>query len=87
MLGRTFAAVAGFENDPERAFRRSVLHDGRTALTGALLGVPGLPQRWVEQLELRDVIENLASDAYFHFDRGSSLFRKPDEWKRRYPRD
>ncbi|SDX31903.1 ADP-ribosylglycohydrolase [Amycolatopsis xylanica] len=95
VLGRTFAAVAGFENEPERAFRRSVMHDGRTALTGALAGallgartgVPGLPQHWVEQLELRDVIENLASDAYFHFDRGSSLFRKPDEWKRRYPRD
>ncbi|WP_370945826.1 ADP-ribosylglycohydrolase family protein [Amycolatopsis sp. cg5] len=79
VLGRTFAAISAYENDPEAAMRRAVAHTGRTPLTGALVGallgarggIPGLPQRWVEKLELRDVIENLASDAFFHFDRTS----------------
>jgi ADP-ribosylglycohydrolase len=94
VLGRAFAAVAGYENNPERALLRAVSHSGRNALTGALAGaligartgVPGLPEKWVEQLELRYAIENLASDAFFHFDRNSALFRYPEYWKQRYPR-
>jgi ADP-ribosylglycohydrolase len=65
VLGRAFAAVAGYENNPERALLRAVSHSGRNALTGALAGaligartgVPGLPEKWVEQLELRYAIE------------------------------
>jgi ADP-ribosylglycohydrolase len=94
VLGRAFAAISGYENDPERALLRAVDQSGNTAMTGALVGamlgarsgIPGLPEKLVEHLELRYAIENLASDAFFHFDRHSALFRYPDEWKQRYPR-
>lgn len=94
VLGRAFAAISGYENDPEKAILRAVNQSGRGALTGALAGaligartgIPGLPEKWVEQLELRHAIENLASDAFFHFDRHSALFRYPEHWKQRYPR-
>ncbi|MDT7724709.1 MAG: hypothetical protein QOI21_1285 [Actinomycetota bacterium] len=94
VLGRAFAAISGYENDPERALQRAVDQSGNTALTGALAGaligartgIPGLPEKLVEHLELRYAIENLASDAFFHFDRHSALFRYPDVWKQRYPR-
>lgn len=94
VLGRAFAAISGYENDPERALLRAVDQSGDTAMTGALVGamlgarsgIPGLPEKLVEHLELRYAIENLASDAFFHFDRHSALFRYPDEWKQRYPR-
>jgi len=94
VLGRAFAAISGYENDPEKAILRAVGQSGRSAMTGALVGamigartgIPGLPRQWVEQLELRYAIENLASDAFFHFDRHSALFRYPEYWTRRYPR-
>ncbi|HEV7981116.1 ADP-ribosylglycohydrolase family protein [Amycolatopsis sp.] len=94
VLGRAFTAISGYENDPERALLRAVDQSGNTAMTGALVGamlgarsgIPGLPEKLVEHLELRYAIENLASDAFFHFDRHSALFRYPDDWKQRYPR-
>ncbi|TVT20076.1 ADP-ribosylglycohydrolase [Amycolatopsis rhizosphaerae] len=94
VLGRVFAAVSGCENKPEKALLRAVNHSGRSGLTGALAGaligarsgLPGLPEEWVAALELRELIENLASDAFFHFDRVSAPSTRPDEWKQRYPR-
>jgi ADP-ribosylglycohydrolase len=94
VLGRAFAALAGYENYPEQALLRAVNHSGRSALTGALtgallgarVGIPGLPREWVERLELRYLIENLASDAFWHFDRHSALGTLGDQWKQRYPR-
>ncbi|MEC3974642.1 ADP-ribosylglycohydrolase family protein [Amycolatopsis sp. H20-H5] len=94
VLGRAFAALSGFENYPEQALLRAVNHSGRSALTGALAGallgartgIPGLPQKWLEQLELRYLIENLASDAFWHFDRQSALNQLGQEWAQRYPR-
>ncbi len=93
VLGRAFAALSGFENYPEQALLRAVNHSGRSAVTGALAGallgartgIPGLPQKWVEQLELRYLVENVATDAFWHFDRHSAL-HEVDGWDRRYPR-
>ena len=74
----------------EPAILRAVEGSGRPALAGVLIGartgIPGLPGEWVDQLELRYVIENLASDAFSRFDRHSALFRYPEHWKQRYPR-
>jgi len=94
VLGRAFAALSGFENYPEQALLRSVNHGGRSALTGAIAGallgartgIPGLPQKWVEQLELRYLIENIATDAFWHFDRHSAFGVLGDQWAKRYPR-
>lgn len=94
VLARVFAAVTGHENKPAAALLRAVNHSGRSGLTGALAGaligartgLPGLPREWVTALELRELIENVASDAFFHFDRVSALSTRPDEWKQRYPR-
>ena len=54
----------------------AVNHSGDTDSTGsicgnilgALHGVPAIPEHWLEQLELRDVIERLALDAVHEFD-------------------
>jgi ADP-ribosylglycohydrolase len=94
VLGRAFAALSGFENYPEQALLRAINHSGRSALTGAIAGallgartgIPGLPQKWVDQLELRYLVENVASDAYWHFDRHSALSALGDQWIERYPR-
>lgn len=93
VLGRAFAALSGFENYPEQALLRAVNHSGRSAITGAIAGallgartgIPGLPQKWVEQLELRYLVENVATDAFWHFDRHSAL-NEVDDWAQRYPR-
>ncbi|RZQ65020.1 ADP-ribosylglycohydrolase family protein [Amycolatopsis suaedae] len=93
VLGQVIAAVAGFENYPEDALLRAVNHSGRSALTGALAGaligayhgIPGLPQHWLSKLELRYLVQNLATDAFWHFERTSPVFDRP-EWARRYPR-
>nr|WP_281400940.1 ADP-ribosylglycohydrolase family protein [Amycolatopsis umgeniensis] len=93
VLGRAFAALSGFENYPEQALLRAVNHSGRSAITGAIAGallgartgIPGLPQKWVEQLELRYLVENIATDAFWHFDRHSAL-HEVDGWAQRYPR-
>ncbi len=63
----------------EGSFERGVLaavdHSGDSDSTGAitgnilgaLLGRGAIPPRWLEQLELRDVIEQVAVDLYQHF--------------------
>jgi ADP-ribosylglycohydrolase len=93
VLGRAFAALVEREDDPEQALLRAVNHSGRSALTGALAGallgartgIPGLPRKWVEQLELRYLVENVATDAFQYFSRGSEVSSEKD-WDRRYPR-
>jgi ADP-ribosylglycohydrolase len=94
VLGRAFSALTGFDNYPELALRRAVNHSGASALTGAIAGaflgartgIPGLPQKWLDQLELRYLVENVATDAYWHFDRHSALDVEGEKWIERYPR-
>jgi ADP-ribosylglycohydrolase len=47
-------------------------------ILGAALGQGAIPARWLEQLELRDVIEQVAADLV-------TQFEETDEWWRRYP--
>jgi hypothetical protein len=36
-------------------------------------------------LELRYLVENVAADAFWHFDRYSALGEMREEWRQRYP--
>ncbi|MEO8587179.1 MAG: ADP-ribosylglycohydrolase family protein [Acidobacteriota bacterium] len=47
-------------------------------ILGAALGQGAIPARWLEQLELRDVIEQVAADLV-------TGFEETQEWWRRYP--
>ncbi|MBN6035616.1 YrhB domain-containing protein [Amycolatopsis sp. 195334CR] len=92
VLSEVLSAVSGYENYPDLALHRSVTHDGRRPLTGALagaligarVGLPGLP--WVSRLRSRYLVEHLASDAFWHFDQYSPVFESTSGWARRYPR-
>ncbi|SDC97978.1 ADP-ribosylglycohydrolase family protein [Actinokineospora iranica] len=91
-LGQALAAISGFEHRPEVALLRAVNHSGRSALTGALAGallgartgIPGLPRAWVDQLDLRHLVETLATDAYRRYHRASPM--DAGTWTTRYPR-
>lgn len=72
------------ENEPravEQALWRAAAHSGDSdstaAITGNLLGMmlgaAALPEGWLDRLELRDVIDRLASDLYASLIRNESL--------------
>ncbi|GAA0524556.1 hypothetical protein GCM10011581_15670 [Saccharopolyspora subtropica] len=92
------ALVAG--DDVELALRVAVHHDGDSDSTGAICGnivgalhgVGALPVDWLAELELRDVVEQVALDCVAEFGRGafqpgqSSIEPPTDEdWHERYP--
>lgn len=52
------------------------------SLLGLIYGEAGIPKRWIERLELRDVITRIADDLWAHFGPESSA--KCDDWDR-YP--
>ncbi len=70
----------------EQGVRLAVNHGGDSDSTGAIagnllgaaLGVSAIPQRWLEPLELRSVIETLADDLLIGHQEG-------EEWRRKYP--
>jgi ADP-ribosyl-[dinitrogen reductase] hydrolase len=80
-----YCALAGGQNF-EAGVRLAVNHDGDSDSTGAmtgnllgaLLGESAIPRRWLDQLELRREIEQVADDML-------AWFRPEDSWWRRYP--
>ncbi len=62
-----------YEKDFDRAMIAAVNHDGDSDSTGAIagnilgayLGIEGIPAKYTEHLELRDVITELAEDLYY----------------------
>jgi len=78
------------EDDPEKAVIRAVNHDGDSDSTGAiagnivgaLFGDAWIPKRWLEQLELAEVIRTMADDAYNSLSGGEAAI---DELAVRYP--
>jgi hypothetical protein len=95
-FGRALFAAAKRHYDPERAVRlASAAGDNGVAatLTGAIVGarggIPGLPPAWVGAQPRLGLLENVASDAWWHFNR-YGVVREPTElalWdQRRYPR-
>lgn len=96
-LGRAMIAVSRRFFDPRWAMQAAVNHSGRTAITGAItgaiigsrVGIPGLPTDWLSQLELRDLVETVAGDAFWHFSAQPPPAdnRYAAEWSTRYPRE
>ncbi|MCP2260834.1 ADP-ribosylglycohydrolase [Streptoalloteichus tenebrarius] len=82
------ALAAG--DDVELALRIAVNHSGDSDSTGAIcgtivgarVGARRLPERWLAELELREVIEELARDAAAEF---GSTPPRDERWLRRYP--
>ena len=90
-VGEEALAIAIFcslvhENDFEKAIILSVNHSGDSDSTGsmtgnilgALHGVDVIPQRWLEPLELRDAIKEMAVDL-------ATVYRDDRQWKEKYP--
>ena len=58
--------------------RLAVNHSGDSDSTGSIAGnllglihgVQGIPDRWLNELELRDIIEQVADDLWLHFGEG-----------------
>ena len=92
VLAGALLAVLTCPGDPEEAFAAAVNHSGRSAacgaVTGALLGASmgseAVPEFYLECLEPRGVLEELADDVFrgCPMGRESSLF--DDEWDRKY---
>ena len=61
-----------FQDDMEACFSAAVTHDGDSDSTGAIagnilgawLGVEGIPAKWLEQLEMRELIDDMALRLY-----------------------
>jgi ADP-ribosylglycohydrolase len=79
--------------DLESALRLAVTHSGDSDSTGcitghilgALHGVEGIPQRWLDQLDLKDVVDIVATDVYrCTHDRDALSVDGIYDWKR-YP--
>lgn len=87
VLGRALFAAAKRGYDPERALTLAARGGSVAgALTGALVGaqhgVPELPTRWVSALPDLGLLDNVASDAFVHFNREGVASAR---WERRYP--
>jgi len=76
----------------ERGVLAAVNHSGDSDSTGAitgnilgaLLGPEAIPQRWLEPLELRPEIEQVARDLYHHFGNPGEIPDPSTDWER-YP--
>ncbi|MBF6507914.1 ADP-ribosylglycohydrolase family protein [Nocardia farcinica] len=92
------AALVG--EDVEQALRIAVHHDGDSDSTGAICGnivgalhgVAALPVDWLADLELRDVVEQIALDCVAEFGRDAfqpaqAAIEPPtgEDWNERYP--
>jgi ADP-ribosyl-[dinitrogen reductase] hydrolase len=96
-VGETALAIAVYAalvtTDPNAALLVAVNHSGDSDSTGAVCGnlagalyaEGSLEKRWLERLELREVIETVASDALAEF--GPEPPLGADEWFVRYPAD
>ncbi|MDA3625000.1 ADP-ribosylglycohydrolase family protein [Saccharopolyspora sp. WRP15-2] len=93
------AALVGGD-DVEQALRIAVHHDGDSDSTGAICGnivgalhgVAALPVDWLADLELRDVVEQIALDCVAEFGHGAfqpaqAAIEPPtgEDWNERYP--
>lgn len=77
-----------FEHGVVLAVNHSGDSDSTGSLTGSLLGTlwgkSAIPERWLEALELRTEIEQIAADLWRHFGEGGSNVSQQDDWDR-YP--
>ena len=74
------------EGDFARGVCLAVNHSGDSDSTGAITGnilgalhgMKAIPERWLDDLELKDVIEEVAGDLLM-------LFKDTDDWGKKYP--
>ncbi|WP_328613237.1 ADP-ribosylglycohydrolase family protein [Amycolatopsis sp. NBC_00355] len=92
VLGRALFAAAKRGHDPEAAITlaaRSGPVAGALAgaLVGARLGVPGLPAAWVAALPDLGLLDDVASDVFWYFNRNGLQTETAEHarWERRYP--
>ena len=92
VLGRALFAAAKRGHDPEAAITlaaRSGPVAGAIAgaLVGARLGVPGLPAAWVAALPDLGLLDDVASDVFWYFNRNGLQTETAEHprWERRYP--
>jgi ADP-ribosylglycohydrolase len=83
-----------FEEGVIMAVNHSGDSDSTGSMAGQLLGVAmgeeAIPERWLRDLELRDVIRQVADDLYDWFVEGVMQYEDgwptlPKEWLTRYP--
>lgn len=80
-----YCALAA-EGDFEKGICLAVNHSGDSDSTGAItgnilgamLGRTAIPPQWLEELELKKVIQEVANDLLM-------LFKDEDEWRNKYP--
>ena len=80
-----------YSNDFEKALIASVNHVGDSDSTGAVtgnilgaaLGLDGIPRKFLKNLELRDVIQNLADDLFFDCPLTEHYYNDP-VWEAKY---
>jgi ADP-ribosylglycohydrolase len=92
VLGRALFAAAKRGHDPAAAITlaaRSGPVAGAIAgaLVGARLGVPGLPAAWVAALPDLGLLDDVASDVFWYFNRNGLQTETAEHprWERRYP--
>lgn len=81
-----------YENDFEMAIRTAVNHDGDSDSTGAIVGnilgsyhgISVVPEKFLENLELRDVMDILIDDLYEDCPVESNLQLKNEVWQSKY---
>ena len=74
------------DGDFEKGVCLAVNHSGDSDSTGSItgnilgasLGKEAIPGRWLEELEMKDVIEEIAWDLFV-------LFKDTDDWWKKYP--
>ncbi|MEV4051137.1 ADP-ribosylglycohydrolase family protein [Amycolatopsis sp. NPDC049688] len=92
VLGRALFAAAKRGYDPEAAIRLAARSGPVTgalagAMVGARLGVPGLPAAWVTALPDLGLLDDVASDVFWYFNRNGLQTETAEHarWERRYP--
>ncbi|WP_410664165.1 YrhB domain-containing protein [Amycolatopsis sp. lyj-84] len=96
-LGGSMTAAFRRFFDPQWTIMAAVDRSGGSAITAAIAGavagsragIPGLPEKWLDRLAARDLVETVAGDAFWHFSAQppSADERYAAEWAMRYPRE
>lgn len=81
-----------YSNDFDKALIASVNHSGDSDSTGAVtgnilgayLGLKGIPQKYLEHLELKNVIIELANDLYKDYKMAEYAPHDKEMWKQKY---
>ena len=85
-------AAMRYQDDFEKAVIASVNHDGDSDSTGSItgnilgakLGLSGVPERFIEPLELKDIIMEIADDLFHDCRISEDGYNEDPEWYEKY---